>query len=136
MRESKPFFDTNVLVYAYSEAGLRSRVADELMTRRGIVSVQVLNEFVAVFRGKLRRSLNEVRHALGSIEVLCPSPVPVTLETHKTALGIMTRYGYGIYDALVIAAALEASCRTLYSEDMQDGQTIEKLTIRNPFNPD
>jgi predicted nucleic acid-binding protein len=43
------------------------------------------------------------------------------------------RYGYYIYDALVIAAALEASCRTLYSEDMRDGQVIEGLTIRNPF---
>ncbi|WP_252263399.1 hypothetical protein [Paracidobacterium acidisoli] len=41
--------------------------------------------------------------------------------------------GYQIYDALVIAAALEAGCTTLYSEDMQDGQKIDGLTIRNPF---
>jgi predicted nucleic acid-binding protein len=47
---------------------------------------------------------------------------------------IAEKYGYGIYDALVAAAALEAGCETLYSEDLQDGQVINRrLTIRNPF---
>ncbi len=44
------------------------------------------------------------------------------------------KYGYSIYDALVASAALEAGCKTLYSEDLQDGQIINRqLTIRNPF---
>ena len=47
--------------------------------------------------------------------------------------GIRTRYGFSFYDSLIVAAALEAGCTTLYSEDMQDGQRIEGLTIRNPF---
>jgi predicted nucleic acid-binding protein len=65
--------------------------------------------------------------------VLCPAPVPLTIQTHDTALRIAALHGYDIYDSLVIAAALEASCRTLYSEEMQDGQVIKGLTIRNPF---
>ena len=55
------------------------------------------------------------------------------MKTHQAALAISERYGYRVYDALVIAAALEASCKILYSEDMQDSQEIEGLTIRNPF---
>jgi predicted nucleic acid-binding protein len=49
------------------------------------------------------------------------------------ALGIAKKHKYHIYDALVIASALETSCKTLYSEDLQDGQAIGGLTIRNPF---
>lgn len=53
---------------------------------------------------------------------------------HEASLKIATKHGYHIYDALVVAAALQAGCTTLYSEDLQDGQTIDqKLTIRNPF---
>jgi predicted nucleic acid-binding protein len=56
------------------------------------------------------------------------------MEVHETARKIAETHGYGIYDALVIAAALEARCATLYSEDLQDGHRIEgRLTIRNPF---
>jgi predicted nucleic acid-binding protein len=44
------------------------------------------------------------------------------------------RHGFHIYDALIIVSALEAGCRTLYSEDLQSGQVVgDRLTIRNPF---
>jgi predicted nucleic acid-binding protein len=60
--------------------------------------------------------------------------VSITVETHDVALRIAQQYGYHIYDALVAAAALEANCEMLYTEDMQDGQVIDdQLTIRNPF---
>jgi predicted nucleic acid-binding protein len=56
------------------------------------------------------------------------------MEMHRAALKIAEQHGCGIYDALVVAAALEAGCAILYSEDFQDGQTIDgQLTIRNPF---
>ncbi len=71
--------------------------------------------------------------ALSRFKLLCPDPLPTTITTHNLALEIAARYGYRIYDSLVIAAALEASCDTLFSEDMQDGQKIGNLTIRNPF---
>jgi predicted nucleic acid-binding protein len=58
----------------------------------------------------------------------------MTIETHERALRIAERYGLSIYGALMVSAALLANCKTLHSEDMQDGQVIERqLTIRNPF---
>ena len=79
-------------------------------------------------------SWTEVTQALDVFRILCPSPLPITVETHEAALRIAATHGYNIYDALVIAAALEAGCGTLYSEELRDGQTIDgKLTIRNPF---
>jgi predicted nucleic acid-binding protein len=130
----KAFFDTNVLLYALSEADDRSEKAEALLAAGGVVSVQVLNEFIAVARRKLEMSWTETTEALAAIRVLCPSPIPITVDIHDRALAIAQRYGYHIYDALVAAAALDANCDTLYSEDLQDGQVIDNhLTIRNPF---
>lgn len=129
----KAFFDTNVLIYAFAKDELRGEAALDLLAQGGVVGVQTLNEFVAVAGRKLRMPWPEIVEALSAIRTLCPAPVPVTVATHDKALRIVERYGYRIYDALVIAAALQASCRTLYSEDPRDGQVIEGLTIRNPF---
>jgi predicted nucleic acid-binding protein len=60
--------------------------------------------------------------------------VPLTVETHERAVHIAERYGYSIFDSLIIAAALHAGASTLYTEDMRDGQAIDGLTIRNPFS--
>lgn len=131
---AKAFFDTNVLIYAITEGDPRSDVAEKLLAAGGTVSAHVLNELVAVARRKLGRSWDDVEEALGAIRILCPSPVPITLETHEAAVRVAQQYGYQIYDALVIAAALEAGCDTLFSEDLQDGQMLDgQLTIRNPF---
>ncbi len=97
------------------------------------MSVQVLNEFVSVARRKLSMSWPEIAAALSDIRLLCGSPAPLTIETHEKALGIAERYQYRIYDALILASALEAGCEVLYSEDMQVGQKIGSLTIVNPF---
>jgi predicted nucleic acid-binding protein len=130
----RTFFDTNVLVYAVSRDDKRADRAEALLSEGGVVSVQVLNEFAAVAHRKLGMSWPEVIDALTTFRKLCAPPVPVTLETHEAALRITVQYGYGIYDGLILAAALAAGCTTLLSEDMQDGQVIDsKLTIRNPF---
>ena len=131
---ARAFFDTNVLVYSVAENDPRGDAAEVLLANDGVVSVQILNEFVAVARRKLGMSWTDVTEALDAIRTLCPSPVSITVETHDAALRIAQQYGYHIYDALVAAAALEAKCDTLYTEDMQDGQVIDdQLTIRNPF---
>ena len=130
------FLDTNVLIYAALQPDPRSDRARALLAQGGAVSVQVLNEFANVARRKLRKPWPEMAQALTAVRALCPPPLPVTLATHEAALGIAARFGYRIYDSLIIASALEAACATLYSEDMQDGQVIEgRLTIRNPFGP-
>jgi predicted nucleic acid-binding protein len=130
----KAFFDTNVLIYAVAENDPRSAQAEELLASGGVLSVQVLNEFVSVARRKILMSWKDVTEALDAFRILCPSPLPVTVEIHEAALQIAEKHSYNIYDALVVAAALEAGCSTLYSEDLHDGQTINgQLTIRDPF---
>ncbi|APT60404.1 pilus assembly protein (plasmid) [Roseomonas gilardii] len=132
---SRPFLDTNILLYAALQPDPRSETARGLLARGGLVSVQVLNEFTAVARRKLRRPWPEVRQALAAIRTLCPAaPRPLTVATHDAAIGLAERLGYTIDDALILASALEAGCDTLFSEDLQDGQVVEgQLTIRNPF---
>jgi predicted nucleic acid-binding protein len=128
------FLDTNVLIYATLPPDRRSNIARELLSERNVVNVQVLNEFANVARRKLRRSWPDVAQALAAIRLLCLPPRPLTVATHEAALTIAGRLGYHLYDALIIAAALEAGCVTLYSEDLQHGQIIDRrLTIRNPF---
>ena len=133
MKGDRAFFDTNVLIYAFAKDARRTKIAETLLTGGGVVGVQTLNEFVAVAVRKLAMPWEEVLEALSAIRVLFPSPVPLTVQTHDAALRIARRYGYHIYDSLVIAAALEARCNTLFSEDMKDGQAVEGLTIRDPF---
>jgi predicted nucleic acid-binding protein len=59
---------------------------------------------------------------------------PLGLDTHDEGLRIAARYQLSIYDGLIVGAALLADCKTLWSEDMQDGLRIDgRLTIRNPF---
>jgi predicted nucleic acid-binding protein len=67
------------------------------------------------------------------LKTLLDPPQPLTAELHETAVGIARDRGFSIYDSLIVAAALRAGCSILYSEDLQEGQTIEQLTIRNPF---
>jgi predicted nucleic acid-binding protein len=127
------FFDTTILIYAIARDDVRTSVAEELLAEGGLLSVQVLNEFVAVARRKLSMGWDEIKEALEAIRALCGPPTALTVDTHDQALRIAERYGFQIYDSLIVAAALEAGCTTLYSEDMQDGQSIDTLTIRNPF---
>jgi predicted nucleic acid-binding protein len=131
---AKAFFDTNVLIYAVAENDPRSAQAEELLASGGILSVQILNEFASVARRKISMSWSEVTEALDAFRVLCPLALPITVQMHEVALKIAQSHDYTIYDSLVVAAALEAGCATLYSEDLHDGQTIDgQLTIRNPF---
>ena len=131
----KAFFDTNVLVYVIGQKDERTSLSEALIAGGGVVSVQVLNELVAVARRKLGMTWEDIGEAVAAIRTLCPSPVSLTIETHEAALRIAEQYGYHIYDALVVASALEAGCATLYSEDLQDGQVIDgRLTIRNPYS--
>lgn len=131
----KVFFDTNVLLYTIGQHEARTPTAEALLASGGLISVQVLNELASVARRKLRMSWTEVTDVLGAVRILCPSPIPITAEMHDGALRLAGQHGFHIYDALIVAAALEADCTTLYSEDLQSGQVIDgRLTIHNPFS--
>ncbi len=133
MPADRAFLDTNVLVYAFGLTDPRKPVAEGLIIRGGMIAVQTLNEFVNVQRSKLKQPWPNILDRLRLIEHLCPPPVPLTQSIHYHALGIAQTHGYHIYDSLMLAAALEASCTIFYSEDMHDGQAVDGLTIRNPF---
>jgi predicted nucleic acid-binding protein len=133
MSGERAFLDSNVLIYAFSLDDWRNRRAEELIVPGAAVSVQVLNEFVSVGRGKLRMTWDEIQRALGGITLVIPEPRPLTLEIHRAAVDISATLGYRIYDSLIIASALDAGCDVLYSEDLHDGHVIGGLTIRNPF---
>jgi predicted nucleic acid-binding protein len=97
------------------------------------VSVQVLNEFVQVCRRKADLSWDEILRSLQTIKDLCGRAVPITMETHELAVDISRRYRFHIYDSLIVAAAIEARCARLLTEDLQHGQVVEGLRIENPF---
>ena len=77
-------------------------------------------------------TIPEIQECLDPIRHVC-GVEPVTLETHLRGLELAQRYGFSIYDSMIVAAALLAGCEILYSEDWQDGQRIEGLRIGNPF---
>jgi len=128
----KAFFDTNILVYTATSDARKQRAVD-CLSRGGVVSVQVLNEFVHVARRKLCHDWPQIELALGLFRASLDDVLPVTLNTHTGAVSLAREHGLSFYDALIIAAAIEAGCDTLFSEDMQHGRSIGGLGIVNPF---
>jgi predicted nucleic acid-binding protein len=128
----KSFFDTNILIYGQQKTD-KGSIARKLLMRGGTVSVQVLNEFTAVARRKLGYSWDSINDAIDDVLALVAPPLPLTIKTHSAAREIAKNHGFSFYDALIVAAALEAGCDTLYSEDMQHGRVIGRLILCNPF---
>lgn len=126
------FFDTNILLYLLTNATRKAGRSEELLARGGIVSVQVLNEFSSAASKKFKLPWPVIGEALASI---CANVtvVPVTIETHEHGLDLAIAHRFSVYDSMIVAAARLANCRTLYSEDMQNGQVIDGLTICNPY---
>lgn len=130
---SSAFLDTNILVYAFTEDP-RAVAAEALLASGCDISVQVLNEFVAVARRKLGMSWAEIGDAVAAVRALCGKIHPLDVETHLDAVALAERHGFAIYDALIVASALRAGSAVLHSEDMQDGMMIAgRLQISNPF---
>jgi predicted nucleic acid-binding protein len=132
MNGREAFFDTNVLLYLLSDDHGKADAAEILLSKGGVVSVQVLNEFAAVASRKLGMSWPEIRDVLSTVRAVC-AVQSLSTDTHERALEVSERYGFSFYDSLIIAAAMLAGCATLYSEDMQDGQKVRPVTVRNPF---
>jgi predicted nucleic acid-binding protein len=126
------FGDTNILVYWSLMDGARTEIAKRIMDEGLVISAQVLNEFASVARGKFKVPWESVVVALESAKERC-TVVPVALETHERAMEIAQDHKIHIYDACIVAAAELAGCDVLYTEDMNHGQRIGAVEIRNPF---
>ena len=137
---SGDFVDSNVFVYLFDETDERKRdVADRILetalqARSTSISFQVVQETLNVVTCKLPASMTAEDAGRFLERVLAPLwRISPSLALYRRALEVQARYHYSFYDSFIIAAALDADCTRLYSEDLQDGQKIEGLTIENPF---
>ena len=132
------FLDSNVLVYSVDTGFPEKRQrAMELVTRSvneatGCISFQVVQETLNVLIGRLGTPVDRLRVLMD--DVLSPLwQVYPSAPLYQSAITLQGRYELSFYDSLIVAAALEAGCTRLYSEDLQRGQQIQRLTILNPF---
>jgi len=126
------FFDSNILIYAYSTDVRRQRALTTI-AGGGVISAQVLNEFTNALRRKQKQDWAVIEAAVQSVRFRFPDIVPLTAHTHAAALALARDHALAFYDALIVAAAIEAGCDTLYSEDLQHSRSIGGLAIVNPF---
>ena len=134
------FIDTNILVYLFDDVDQRkSKIAQNHLSRAlktgdSIISYQVVQEVLNVVTKKLQKPATPEQADKLLNSVLAPLwKVNPSRELYNRGIEIQTRYQFSFYDSLIIAAALEAGCSTLYSEDLQHGQRIEQLTVIDPF---
>jgi predicted nucleic acid-binding protein len=133
--KGKVFLDTNIFVYTQSviEPQKKSLSLEVLEQYDCTVSTQVLNELCNVFTKKFNLPIKSIGEIIKAINLSCNVSL-VTMKTIEAALDIKERYGYSYYDSLILASALECNCDYLLSEDMNDGQVIDKqLEIVNIF---
>jgi predicted nucleic acid-binding protein len=133
----RAFIDTNVFVYAddadqLAKREVARRVITELATaRRGVVSTQVLTEYVAAGRRKLGLTLAQCRQALVP---MCEFDVVVIHpDLVLAALDLAATYQLSHWDGLILKAASAARCQRLLTDDLQHGQVIDGVRIENPF---
>ncbi|GAB6842279.1 putative nucleic acid-binding protein [Methylorubrum rhodinum] len=132
------FFDTNLLIYAMDPRDPTRRAASMALIgqartlRRLVVSPQILNECyrVLVHRLRLADAPSAARY-LSAFHGACTAPLDV--DTHRSAIELEARHGLSWWDSLAVASALQARCDHFVSEDLNDGQAIEALTVVNPF---
>ncbi len=134
------FFDTNVLVYTVDrrdptkQATAQALVGQALATGSGVISFQVVQETL----NALTRRARQVMPAADAADLLAELLVPMwtvhpSAKLYGKALEVQGRQGFSFYDSLIVAAALQAGCKRLYSEDLQHGQKVGSLRIENPF---
>jgi predicted nucleic acid-binding protein len=137
----KYFLDTNIIVYSFSQLEpKKSSIARDLLqksidNRCGIISTQVVQEFLNVATKKFKKTLDSG----ASMEFLQSFLMPIcdiypSFELYCSALRIKERYLFSFYDSMIIASGLQANCNILYSEDMKHGQNINGMIIQDPFN--
>ncbi|MXY23703.1 MAG: PIN domain-containing protein [Acidobacteria bacterium] len=134
------FLDTNVFVYQLEGRDTRKAAIAHDLIRQGIesgnacISFQVVQECLntALRKALVPLGSDDMRRYVDS--VLAPLlRVQPSLRLYHASLDIHSRYGFAYYDALIVAAALDAGCSVLYSEDLQDRQRIDGLTVVDPF---
>ena len=129
----KIFIDTNIVIYALGQGSTKAHLAAPLFIDSPFISTQALSETANVASKRLALPVSEIRKLIFTLEAMCRVEI-ISLVTIHTALKVRERYSFSWYDSLIVAAALEAGCDILYSEDMQNSQLIDgRLRIVNPY---
>ena len=134
------FIDSNVFIYQLDSAATRKQtIADSIVRRAladgsGCISHQVVQECLntALRKAAVRLQPAEARPWL-DVVLLPLMKVGPTPALYQRALGVQERWDFSFYDSLIVAAAMQAGCSRLLTEDLQHGQQIETLTVHNPF---
>ncbi|MDH0613254.1 MULTISPECIES: PIN domain-containing protein [unclassified Agrobacterium] len=128
-----PFLDTNIFIYAFLDDERSSR-AQEIVSKPYVTSVQAFNEFASVVRRKWPQKWVEIRRSLDGLRRMAVTVVELDVQLNASAIDLVDKYNFAFYDALMVAAALEAESAVFLSEDMHDGLTVEgRMKIANPF---
>lgn len=130
---SKPFLDSNIVLYLLSGDAAKADQAQALLEAGGVVSVQVLNEVTSVCLRKLKMPWQEVDALLLAVKAAC-EVLPLTVASHEKAIELAKRFQLSFYDANIVACALLSGAPVLLSEDMHSGLLIDGLLIQNPFS--
>ncbi|MFP4375384.1 MAG: PIN domain-containing protein [Spirochaetaceae bacterium] len=135
------FIDTNVFVYAFDQTAPQRRARAREIVRNAVardgnsvISSQVVQEFLNVALTRFHTPLSPADARRYAHTVLLPMcRVWPSAELYDRAIGVHATTGFSFYDSLIVAAALLAGCRELLTEDLQHGQEVEGLVIRDPF---
>lgn len=133
------FVDTNVLVYARDASEPEKQrqaaawIAHLWESRRGRLSVQVLQEFYVTVTQKLSPGMTRdaARRDVRSLTVW--RPVTIDAPILERAWTVQDRHHLAFWDGLIVAAAQAAGCRYLLTEDFQPDQQLDDLAVVNPF---
>jgi predicted nucleic acid-binding protein len=138
--KDKYFIDTNIVVYSFDESvpnkqkTAQAIINEALSTGHGVVSYQVIQEFLNVSTRKFKVPFRLLDAKLYLEEVLIPlCEVYSDPALFHQALDIQAHTQFSFYDSLIVAGAMRSGCHILYSEDLQHDRKIDKLIIKNPF---
>ena len=138
----KSFLDSNIFIYAYDDRDPHKQsIAIELIrsvgfSGEGAISYQVMQEFfnLTLVKSSQKMSPADAQKVL-AIYFRPFFTISPSLILLSEAIRIQERYRLSWYDSLIVAAAQQANCDTLYSEDLQHAQQFGAVTVRNPFLP-
>lgn len=139
---SGDFIDSNVFVYLFDETDVHKRhvaqsvIAGALDAGTGSISYQVVQETLNVILRKLATPVSIPDSKAFLQNVLQPLwRVMPSTRLYTAGIDIQARYRFSFYDSMIVAAAMDAGCTRLLTEDLQDGQKIDGMVVENPFRP-
>lgn len=132
------FIDTNVLIYAIdADEPAKREIAAALLSEHAhslVLSAQVLGEYYSAATRKLGARPADARRAIETLALLPTVAIDASLVASAVAIATGSQLSY--WDAQIVAAAATASCECVLTEDLNDGQVIAGVRIRNPFAGD